>query len=146
MTEISENSHFADPQDGETEEELSVESSKLEDSKSANTETQETFPAEYVRQLRQEAAEARVKAKKADDYAKELFYARVGALGKLADATDIEYAEGLLDDHPALERAVDELISRKPHLAARVPRGDVGQGDRGGSADVDLAGMLRRNA
>ncbi|WP_298043095.1 hypothetical protein [uncultured Citricoccus sp.] len=109
-------------------------------------ETPETFPREYVEKLRQAAAGARVKAKKADDYARELFHARVAALGKLADPSDLTFDDKLLDDHPALEAAVDELISRKPHLASRQPRGDVGQGDRGGASDIDLAGMLRRNA
>ena len=103
----------------------------------------ETFPRSYVEQLRAEAAEHRVKAKRADDLARELFTFRVTALGKLADPTDLAFDEQLLDDGAALEAAVDELISRKPHLADRRPTGDVDQGARESGETVDLAQMLR---
>lgn len=106
----------------------------------------ETFPAEVVRELREEAARYRVRAKRADDYARQLFHARVAALGKLADPDDLEYSEDLVDDLPALEAAVDELIGRKPHLASRTPRGDIGQGATGAGAGVDLAALLRANS
>ena len=86
------------------------------------------------------------KAKKAETYARELFYARVAATGRLADADDLTFDEALLDDHDALLGAVEELVARKPHLASRKIRGDVGQGLSGGSSSVDLAGILRSRA
>lgn len=137
---------MTEPTPTETETTEAVEPEATQDTQEAPEDEQEVFPAAYVRQLRQEAAEARVRAKKADDYAKELFHARVAAMGKLADPTDLAFDDKLLDDHPALERAVDELIGRKPHLAARTPRGDIGQGSSGAGATVDLADILRRNA
>ena len=106
----------------------------------------ETFPREYVEKLRAEAAANRVKAKRADDLTRELFHHRVTALGKLADPSDLEYDEALLEDGAALEAAVDELVARKPHLADRRPRGDVDQGARQTGETVDLAGMLRERA
>lgn len=107
---------------------------------------EQPFTREYVEKLRREAAAARVKAKRADDLARELFHHRVTALGKMADPSDLAYDEALLEDGAALEAAVDELLARKPHLGARRVRGDVGQGARGELAGVDLAGMLRSRA
>lgn len=46
----------------------------------------------------------------------------------------------------ALTAAIDELLGRKPHLAARRVSGDVGQGAGSAGFAVDLAGLLRRNA
>lgn len=42
--------------------------------------------------------------------------------------------------------AVDDLIAHKPHLAARRPRGDVGQGARPKADEIGLATLLRRGA
>ena len=106
----------------------------------------ETFPREYVEKLRQEAAEARVKAKKAEGYAQALFAARVAATGRLADPSDLPFDETLVDDLPAMEAAIDALIAQHPHYATRKPRGDVGQGASGPADTVDLAGMLRARA
>ena len=107
----------------------------------------ETFPREYVEKLRKEAAEARLKAKKADDYARQLFTARVAATGRLADPNDLPFNTDLVDDLPALEAAIDDLLAQHPHYAARTPRGDIGQGV--GAVrhdDIDLAALLRRGA
>lgn len=107
----------------------------------------ETFPRAYVEKLRQEAAEARVRAKRADDLARELFTARVAATGRLADPNDLPFDDALLADMPALEAAIDELVAQHPHYAARRPRGDVGQGATGSDAGtVNLAGLLRARA
>ena len=106
----------------------------------------ETFPRAYVEKLRQEAAEARVRAKRADDLARELFTARVAATGRLADPNDLPFDDALLADMPALEAAIDELVAQHPHYAARRPRGDVGQGASPSSGGVDLAGLLRARA
>lgn len=103
----------------------------------------ETFPRSYVEELRAEAAEHRVKAKRAEEYAEEVFLSRVSALGKLADPTDLPFAAELLEDRSAMEAAVDELIATKPHLADRRPTGDIDQGARGTNTPVNLAAMLR---
>ncbi|GAA4889549.1 hypothetical protein GCM10025789_02460 [Tessaracoccus lubricantis] len=107
----------------------------------------ETFPRDYVEKLRKEAAEARVKAKRADDLARELFTAKVTATGRLADPSDLPFSDELLADSDALSAAITTLLDKKPHLASRTPRGDVGQGPTGGnSGDVDLAALLRAGA
>lgn len=118
-----------------------------DDAQEAPQEDAETFPRAYVEKLRQEAADARVRAKKADDLARELFTARVAATGRLADPNDLPFDDALLADLPALEAAIDELLADHPHYAARRPRGDVGQGATGSDAGtVDLAGLLRARA
>ena len=107
----------------------------------------ETFPREYVQKLRQEAADARVKAKRADELARELFTAKVIATGRLADPTDLPFSEELLADSNALDEAITTLLEKKPHLASRTPQGDIGQGPAGGdSGTVDLAALLRAGA
>ena len=117
------------------------------DAQDASQGNAETFPREYVEKLRKEAAEARLKAKKADDYAQQLFSARVAATGRLADPNDLPFNADLVDDLPGLEAAIDDLLTAHPHYAARTPRGDIGQGITGASgADVDLAAMLRGRA
>lgn len=110
----------------------------------------ETFPREYVEQLRQESAGYRTRAQRADALAERLMVATVreATAGILADSTDLVTTDALLDDNgmPDPERiaeAARELVGRKPHLADRRPRGDADQGARSTSADVDLAGMLR---
>ncbi len=107
----------------------------------------EMFDRPYVEKLRKEAADARVRAKDRDTLAAALWSARVAATGRLADPTDIplpDDADPL--DAEAIEVAVTELLARKPHLASRKPRGDVGQGMAGSTSSVDLAGMLRSRA
>jgi hypothetical protein len=49
-------------------------------------------------------------------------------------------------DEGKVRAAVDALIQRKPHLAARRPSGDVGQGARPEVDEVGLATLLRRGA
>lgn len=107
----------------------------------------ETFPRSYVEKLRKENAGYRERAQRADDLAAALWTVRVSATGRLADPTDLpmpEQADPL--DAEAITTAVDDLLTRKPHLAARRVTGDVGQGVSGGSATVDLAGILRSRA
>lgn len=109
-----------------------------------------TFPASYVKELRQEAADARVRARdletERDAIAQRLHTALVTATGRLADPTDLPFDPTHLDDADALAAAVDELLQRKPHLANRRPRGDIGQGATPVAGDVDLAGILRARA
>ena len=104
-----------------------------------STETPETpevpedgdlFPREYVERLRRENAEARTKAKRADELAERAFRLEVAATGRLADPSDLPYDAALVDDPAALTAAIDALLAAKPHLASRRPRGDVDQGVR----------------
>ncbi|MGW8565172.1 hypothetical protein [Isoptericola sp. NPDC055881] len=106
----------------------------------------ETFPREYVVKLRKEAADARVKVKDRDALAGRLHDALVAATGRLADPSDLPFNEAHLDDPEALERAISDLLSRKPHLASRRVTGDVGQGASGDAGGVSLAGLLRAGA
>lgn len=109
-------------------------------------ENDETFPREYVEKLRAENAETRIKAKKADEYARRLHTALTAATGRLQDAEDLPFDASHLDDPEALEAAITELLERKPHLATRRVTGDIGQGVTETSSGVDLAGLLRRSA
>lgn len=107
----------------------------------------DTFSRAYVEKLRKESAGYRERARQADDYAQRLHTALVSATGRLADPTDLPFDAANLDDEQALTGAIDELLTRKPHLASRRPFGDVGQGNRGGVAEpVNLADMLRARA
>ncbi|GAA2184697.1 hypothetical protein GCM10009785_33660 [Brooklawnia cerclae] len=107
----------------------------------------DTFPRAYVEQLRKEAAEARVKAKRSDDLAKELFVSRVAATGRLADPNDLPFDEAILDDWSKLDAAIDELLDAHPHYATRTPHGTIGQGATAAdTGTVDLAAILRANA
>ncbi len=117
----------------------------------APDEPTETFDREYVQKLRDEAAGHRVKAKRADALAAALVTAQAALTGKLADPTDLPFSGELLDDDGLVDEAkvraaVDDLLARKPHLAARRPTGDVGQGARPEGGEVGLAALLRRGA
>ena len=112
----------------------------------APTEDPDTFPREYVVQLREEAAKYRQKAGDRDTLAERLHAALVAATGRLADPEDLPYAESHLSDETALTAAIDGLLDRKPHLASRKLTGDVGQGATQAGNPVDLAAMLRRGA
>lgn len=108
---------------------------------------QETFPRSYVEELRQENGRYRQRAARAGDLAAALWTARVEATGRLADPSDLPIPEdGDPLDVEAVTAAVDHLLERKPHLASRRPRGDVGQGVGASSTSTDLAGLLRSRA
>ena len=142
MTEHNENLDVEETEAPETEEQ-SDQNHPLHEQEQ---EEPDTFPRDYVEKLRRENAGYRDKAKKAEDYARELFHARVAATGRLADPDDLPFDAELLDDRDALLSAVEDLLARKPHLASRTPRGDVGQGQTGTDEGVDLAGILRSRA
>ena len=134
----------------ETAQETTDEGSPTEDQESPENDAQEpaegdpeTFPKAYVEKLRRESAENRVKAKRADDYAARLHTALVQATGKLADPADLPYAPEHLEDPEALQAAIEELLSVKPHLASRVPQGNVGQGYTPADEGFSLSGWLR---
>lgn len=104
----------------------------------------ESFPREVVEQLRKENGRYRQRAQQADTLAQRLHTELVRATGRLADPTDLGYAEEHLDDPDALAAAIDDLLDRKPHLATRRPTGDIGQGNRGSSAQpFSLLQMLK---
>lgn len=114
------------------------------DEPAGDPEEAETFPREYVEKLRQENGHYRQRAQRADDLARRLHHALVRTDGRLADPTDLDFSDDHLDDDgEALSTAITDLLARKPHLAARRPVGDIGQGATTTSADVDLLGILR---
>ncbi len=109
----------------------------------------ESFDREYVQKLRDEAAGHRVKAKRTDALNARLATAQAALTGNLADPTDLPFTDDLLDDDGLVDEArvtaaVDDLLKRKPHLAARRPTGDVGQGARPEASESGLASLLRR--
>ncbi len=117
----------------------------------AEDEGTETFDRAYVQKLRDEAAGHRVRAKRADALAARLVTAQAALTSKLADPTDLPFDDDLLDDDGLVDEdkvrvAVDALIKRKPHLAARRPTGNVGQGARAETQEIGLASLLRRGA
>ena len=107
----------------------------------------DVFPREVVEKLRQENGKYRQRAQQADTLAERLHTELVRATGKLADPTDLPFDPEHLDDPDALAAAVDELLVRKPHLAARRPSGDIGQGNRGSAAaPFSLLDVLKQRA
>lgn len=109
-------------------------------------ETPETFPREYVEELRQENGKYRQRAQQADDLAAQLHTALVSATGRLQDASDLAFDEAHLSDPDALTAAIDALLTAKPHLASRKPVGNIGQGATVAAGSFNLAGVLRSNA
>lgn len=115
------------------------------DSDSESESEPESFPRAYVEQLRQENGKYRQRAQRADDLAHRLHRALVEQTGKLADPTDLPFDETHLDDADSLAAAIDELLTAKPHLAARRIAGDIGQGASKPSDGVNLLNILRGN-
>lgn len=106
----------------------------------------DSFPREYVERLREESAKYRQKAGDRDALAQRLHAALVRETGRLADPDDLPFSDDHLTDAEALTTALDELLARKPHLAARRVYGDIGQGLREANNVPSLAGLLRANA
>ncbi len=110
----------------------------------------DTFPREYVERLRSESAGHRTAAKAASEallpVQQRLHALLVAGTGRLADPSDLPFDAAHLDDEAALTTALDELLTRKPHLASRRVVGDVGQGAGTPKAEVSLAGMLAGRA
>lgn len=116
-----------------------------------DTEPAKVYDAEYVAKLRQEAAEARVKAKRVDGLSAQLLSAFVALDGRLIDPDDLPFTLDLVDDDGNLVRekitaAIDALIDRKPHLAARRPTKPVAQGAKPEPEPVSLHAMMRERA
>lgn len=106
----------------------------------------DTFPRSYVEDLREENKRYRHRAQRADSYAHRLHTELVRATGRLADPTDLAFDEAHLDDPDALTAAIDDLVAKKPHLAARRPIGEIGQGATKSADTVNLAALLRQRA
>lgn len=110
------------------------------------TDDAETFPRDYVLKLRDENAKYRQRAADRDEIAERLHTALVAATGRLADPTDLTFDDAHLSDPEAITAAVDALLTAKPHLASRIPAGDIGQGVSGASDSFSLSGLLKTNA
>lgn len=109
------------------------------------------FSADYVGKLRQEAAEGRVKAKRADALAAQVVSAIVQGDGRLIDAADLAFSNDFLNDDGVIDEskvkaAIDALLERKPYLAARRPSSPLPQGVMAESERVSLAALLRQRA
>ncbi|WP_441957919.1 hypothetical protein [Mycolicibacterium houstonense] len=91
----------------------------------------DVFPREVVEKLRRENGKYRQRAADADALAQRLHTELVRATGKLADPSDLPYDEDHLADADNMVAAIEDLLARKPHLAARKLAGDIGQGNRG---------------
>lgn len=121
------------------------------DETTEQTEETQTFSADYVKELREEAAGHRTRAKAAEEalapLQARLFTMLVEQTGRLADPTDLAFDAELLDDEEALTGAIDALLEAKPHLASRRVVGDIGQGaGEPREGEVSLAGILAAGA
>ncbi len=95
----------------------------------------ETYSADYVKELRAEAAERRVKAKRVDTANERLARAYASQDGRLVDVNELAFTEAMLDDDgladPAkVTAAIDELLTAKPYLANQRPQQPIPQGVR----------------
>lgn len=107
-----------------------------------------TYDGAYVAKLRQEAAESRVKAKRADALARQATRAITAHDGRLIDPDDLAFTEEFFDDDGLVDSdrvtaAIDTLIKRKPHLAARRPNAPIAQGAQPEPEQVSLLGLLQ---
>ncbi|MDP7725088.1 hypothetical protein [Mycobacterium sp. TY814] len=110
----------------------------------------ESDPAEdTLAKVRREARNLRDRLKtaeaRADELAHRLHTELARANGKLADPHDFPFNPDLLDDTEAMNAAIDALLTHKPHLRSRAPKGDIGQGARGNrSIPLDFSAFLRQ--
>jgi hypothetical protein len=118
--------------------EVTDESAETVEPVEAVTEEPDTFTREYVTEIRKEAADHRAKSKA---MATRLHTELVRSTGRLADPTELLFDAAHLEDPEALTAAIDDLLTRKPHYAARTPQGHVGQGvkDQGAQAGNFMA-------
>ncbi|WP_299051584.1 hypothetical protein [uncultured Nocardioides sp.] len=114
----------------------------------------DTFPRSYVEKIRKESQNYRDRAKRGETALSRLTVSTVreATSGILVDPTDLTYDEESMSDEDGfpdpekIKEAAEALIERKPHLAPRRPRGDIGQGNQGGGDDFSLASLLRQSA
>lgn len=109
----------------------------------------DTFPRQYVEDLRAESAKHRTAAKEAQaalaPLQERLFGLLVAGTGRLADPTDLPFDPALLDEAKMTE-AIDALLERKPHLASRTVSGDIGQGGGQPAEQGLLLGLVNAGA
>lgn len=109
---------------------------------------QATFDADYVKSLRAEAAEYRVKAKRAEALAAQALAALAAADGRLIDPSDLHYDESLTNKDGTLDpdkvtEAIGELIRSKPHLMKQRPTTPVAQGPRPAPTEPNLLQLIK---
>lgn len=118
----------------------------------AATDHADVFPASYVKELREENAKHRVAAKRSEALTARLVTALAAQTGRLADPTDLPVSDAVmaedgLPDAAKVAAAVDDLLTKKPHLGSTRVAGDVGQGARGDTGPmVSLGDLLRAGA
>ena len=150
--EDSQTARGADQHDSEQQPTNGPESKSDDDQQHDDDHDGDTFPRVYVERLRSKSAQYRTAAnearQQADDYRQQLWAARVEAAGRLADPTDLPAPDDADPDPDTVQAAIDDLLERKPHLAARRARGDIGQHQQRSGADgeVSLMGILQRGA
>ncbi|TXI61977.1 hypothetical protein [Mycolicibacterium mageritense] len=106
----------------------------------------DVFTRDYVEKLRQENGKYRQRAGEADSLASRLHTELVRATGRLADPTDLPFNADHLADADKMAADIEDLLTRKPHLATRRPIGEIGQGATTSATTVDLAAILRGKA
>ncbi|GJF17757.1 hypothetical protein NGTWS0302_16880 [Mycolicibacterium cyprinidarum] len=148
-TAVSESTDEADVSDATPEDAIPdapLQGSEPDSEPEQDDDEPDTFSRDYVEGLRQENGRWRQKAQRADELAQRLHAELVRATGKLADPTDLPFDENHLTEPDKMAAAIEDLLTRKPHLAARRPTGDIGQGPSPTAAGVDLAAILRGKA
>lgn len=92
-----------------------------------------SFSADYVRELREEAAAHRVKSKRTDVANERLATSYAASTGRLVDVGELTYSDAFLGDDGVVDRdkvvaAVDALLAEKPYLARMTPYTPIPQG------------------
>lgn len=95
----------------------------------------DTFSAEYVKQLREEAAAHRIKAKRTDEANERMVRAVAQMDGRLINADEVTLTDAMLDDDgiadpTKVREVIGELIAAKPYLAKRTPTTPLPMGVR----------------
>lgn len=106
----------------------------------------DTFDRAYVQKLRDESARYRQRAGRADELAQQLHTLLVEQTGRLADPSDLTFDEAHIEDPESLTASIDDLLSKKPHLATRIARGDIEQGATPSDPEFSLTGIMRNHA
>lgn len=128
----SEGNHTSEVENGAQEANEKVDSDELT-----------TFSKEYVQELRDEAAKYRTRAKRTENLEQRLHDALVKLDGRLQDASDLQFDADRLEEEGGIEDAITALIENKPHLAKRVPSGNVGAGAGDVDGAPDLISIMR---
>jgi hypothetical protein len=94
-----------------------------------------TFTADYVKELREEAAAHRIKAKRTDAANERMVRTIAEMDGRLFDAEDLTMSDDMLDEDgiaqpERVREAISTLIESKPHLAKRTPTTPLPMGVR----------------